>query len=89
MLPLMKLYFWLIVLLRTEFLIKILTGAHTRIKILNSCQKIDDLSKYIRFDPSIFVVKIFFDKKSPAHSQISRQNFDVNNYSLLQNIDIF
>ena len=28
---------------RTEFLIKILTGAHTRVKILKSCQNISDL----------------------------------------------
>ena len=34
--------------LRTEFLIKILTGAQTRVKILKRCQNIDDWSKYIK-----------------------------------------
>ena len=34
----------------TEFLIKILTGAHTRVKILKSCQNIDDWSKIYQTD---------------------------------------
>ena len=46
--PLPYLWFWLNVHLRAEFLIKIMTGAHTRVKIFKSCQNIDDWSKYIK-----------------------------------------
>ena len=57
-------------------MIKILTGAHTRVKIYQT----DLIRQY-------FESMCFLTKKSPTHGQKSRQNIDANFF--LQNIDVF
>ena len=54
------------------FLFKILTGAHTRVKILKSCQNIDDWSKYIKQIWSVNILSrcIFWQKISHTRSKI-------------------
>ena len=57
-------------------MIKILTGAHTRVKILKSCQNIDDWSKYIKQIWSVNILSqcIFWQKKKISHTRSKIQS---------------